>query len=86
MNLIVCTPDELRALVREAVRAELAAMPTGTAADVLTRDECAKLLSLHPKVVTRYVRTRGLPAVRVGREYRFHRVDVLKWLDSQEGL
>ena len=47
---------------------------------VLTTAQCGELLHVHPKVVGRYVKLRGLPAHRMrglGGEYRFIRSEVL---------
>ena len=78
---VTLTVEELRALVRAAVREELSAnAPPG--ADVMTAEEAGKVLRLHPAVVRRYVRTQGLPAHRVGSEYRFRRSEILAWLEE----
>jgi len=45
---------------------------------LLTTAEVAKVLRVHPKHVYRLLR-RGLPARRVGSEWRFSREDVLAW-------
>jgi excisionase family DNA binding protein len=50
-------------------------MPAET---LLTTAEVAALLRVHPKHVYRLLR-RGLPARRVGGEWRFSRADVLSW-------
>ena len=48
--------------------------------DLLTSKEVAPLLGVsHPKTVEKWVRTKGLPCVRVGRNLRFRRGDVLRW-------
>jgi excisionase family DNA binding protein len=45
---------------------------------MLTTDEVAELLRVHPKHVYRLLK-KGLPARRVGAEWRFDRGDVLRW-------
>ena len=45
---------------------------------MLTTDEVAELLRVHPKHVYRLLK-KGLPARRVGSEWRFDRVEVLRW-------
>ncbi|HET7755018.1 MAG TPA: helix-turn-helix transcriptional regulator [Anaeromyxobacteraceae bacterium] len=45
---------------------------------MLTTDEVAELLRVHPKHVYRLLK-KGLPARRVGAEWRFDRADVLRW-------
>jgi excisionase family DNA binding protein len=45
---------------------------------MLTTDEVAELLRVHPKHVYRLLK-KGLPARRVGSEWRFDRAEVLRW-------
>lgn len=54
------------------------------AIDVLTTKQAAKLLQVHPKVVGRYIKNLGLPAHRIGGEYRFLRSEILAWIASKE--
>ena len=79
-DLVVISAEQLRLLLREAVNEVLAARNDGGSSEVLTRDEAAALLKVHPAVVTRYVRTRGLPGRKIGRDWRFKRAEVLAWL------
>ncbi len=54
--------------------------------DLLTSKEVAPLLGVtHHKTVERWVRERDLPCVRIGRNLRFRRGDVLRWQAQQEG-
>ncbi len=46
---------------------------------LLTTDEVAELLRVHPKQVYRLIRSDGLPARKVGGEWRFLRREVLGW-------
>lgn len=53
--------------------------------DLLTSKEVAPLLGVsHHKTVETWVRKRGLPCVKLGRNLRFRRGDVLAWLAQQE--
>jgi len=52
--------------------------------ELLTTKAIAALLCVHPKHVYRLLR-RGLPAVRVGDEWRFVRSDVLRWAAERAG-
>lgn len=52
--------------------------------EVLTREETATLLKICTKTVSRLVEREGLPAARVGREYRFRRSAVLAWMAERE--
>jgi excisionase family DNA binding protein len=73
----------MRDAVREVVREELrAAHAVNQAAEILTREQAAELIQVHPAVVTRYVRTRGLPGFKIGRDWRFKRSEVVAWLEA----
>jgi excisionase family DNA binding protein len=51
---------------------------------LLTSKEIAPLLGVsHPKTVEKWVREKGLPCVRLGRNLRFRLGDVLLWRDQQ---
>jgi excisionase family DNA binding protein len=76
------TVEELRALVRSALRAELDVQPKELD-EILTREQAAALLHLHPNVVTRYVKEHDLPGRKIGNEWRFRRSELLAWLDTQ---
>ena len=52
------------------------------AAALLTSREVADLLRVHPKQVYRLIR-RGLPARRVGAEWRFDRAEVMAWSGAE---
>jgi excisionase family DNA binding protein len=77
---VTLTVDELEQLVERAVTRAVGQRPDS---DVLTRDEVAQLLQIHPRVVVTYVRTRGMPGKQVGRSWRFRRSEVLAWLEEQ---
>lgn len=81
--VVMLTVDELHALVREAVRAELGAVAQAEEREVLTREQAAELLQVHPTVLVRYVKRDGLPALKVGPEWRFRRSELLAWLEAR---
>lgn len=81
--LLSLSLDELRSIVRDAVRAEIESHASER--DVMTAKQVAEMLNTHPVVVRRYVRTRDLPANKIGTSYRFKRADVLEWLEKQKG-
>lgn len=56
-------------------------MSTASAPALLTTKEVAALLRVHPKQVYRLMK-RGLPALRVGDEWRFSRDEVVRWASS----
>jgi excisionase family DNA binding protein len=78
---VALSVDDLHSLVRGALRAELGEQTKEK--DILTRKEAAELLGLHPNVLVKYVRTRGLPAQKLGRDWRFSRRDLLEWMRTQ---
>lgn len=82
---VTLTVDELRALVRDAVRAELGER-TETTAEIMTREQVAELLNVDVRTITNYVKKRGLPATKLGgNEWRFRRTEVLKWIEQRKG-
>lgn len=80
---VTLTVDELEALMTKAV-AKAVGRPTVVESPVLTREEAAKLLKVHPNVVSRYVHELGLPARKVGGEWRLIRSEVMAWIESRE--
>ena len=79
MGVVVVTPDELRALVHEAVRAEVGDRTNES--DYLTRDEAATLLKVTPKTLMKYVRDENLPVLRkLGPDWRFSRAQLSAWM------
>lgn len=80
MNAVVLmSPEEVRDLVRTAIREELTSQ-RDPERDVLTAEQVAGMLAVHVKTIAKLVARDGLPARRLGREYRFHRDEVLGWL------
>lgn len=75
--------DELRALVRDAVREELAAQSPG-GSEILSREKVAKLLGCHVRTVSNLVRSKGLPvAFMVGAQPRFKRAEIERWMQER---
>jgi excisionase family DNA binding protein len=85
-RVVVVSPEELEALMVRAVRKAGAAASGPPAAEVLTREAVARLLDIHPTVVSRYVKELGLPGIRMGGEWRFLRSEVMAWLTKQQRL
>ena len=48
--------------------------------DILTVEELANALKVNPRTIQRLVRRKELPAIRVGRQWRFRREWVDEWL------
>ncbi|HLV66283.1 MAG TPA: helix-turn-helix domain-containing protein [Polyangiaceae bacterium] len=80
---VTLTTEQLRELIREAVRTELSHQPAQTVREVLTLREAAEFLCRTPKVVMQLVRAGSLPAHFISeREPRFKRSELLAWLDT----
>ena len=52
---------------------------------LVTVEQAAQELSLHPKTVLRYIRDNRLPATRVGRSYRILRSELCGHRKRQSG-
>jgi excisionase family DNA binding protein len=84
-KVIVIERDELRELVRDAVKEALGERrPTGAQAGYLELKEVADLLGVEPRTVRSYVRRDGLPVVRLGTQtMRFDRDELAAWLSAR---
>jgi excisionase family DNA binding protein len=49
----------------------------------LTTEEVLGYLKVNPRTIYRLIRTRELPAVRIGRQWRFRQSDLDEWLERQ---
>ncbi|HEY7055802.1 MAG TPA: helix-turn-helix domain-containing protein [Vicinamibacterales bacterium] len=52
----------------------------------LTTDEVLAYLKVTPRTIYRLIRSGELPAMRVGRQWRFRRADLDAWLARQAHL
>jgi excisionase family DNA binding protein len=50
----------------------------------LTTEEVLGSLKVTPRTLYRLIRVGDLPAVRVGRQWRFRRADLENWLSARE--
>ncbi len=50
---------------------------------LLTPIEAADLLRIHPKTALRLARGHGIPAIRLGKHWRFRACDLRSWAESQ---
>lgn len=69
--------DEFRSMLRE----EMATF-NECRDDILTLEEAAQELKLSTKTVVKHVKPGGLPGTRVGREHRFLRSNLVRWIKS----
>ena len=74
------TADDIRAIVREELRAALA--PAGS--DVLSTEQAAAVADVTPKTVRTWVETRGLRATRRGRLLAIRRADLEEFLAGDD--
>jgi excisionase family DNA binding protein len=58
----------------------------GSNGALLTTDEVLDYLRVTPRTIYRLIRAGELPAVRIGRQWRFRRVDLDNWLDRQKAV
>lgn len=49
----------------------------------LTTGDVLAYLRVTPRTIYRLIRSGELPAVRVGRQWRFRRSDIDRWIDGQ---
>ncbi len=52
----------------------------------LTTEEVLSYLKITPRTIYRLIRTGELPAVRIGRQWRFRRADLDRWLERQRAF
>lgn len=71
--LVTLTAEELRELVRDAVRAELENTREAEPAAMLTTTQAAKLLQVSSRTITNLIERGELRAVRVGGAWRIPR-------------
>jgi excisionase family DNA binding protein len=52
----------------------------------LTTEEVLGYLKVNPRTIYRLIRSGELPAIRIGRQWRFRRTDLDEWLDRQRAV
>jgi excisionase family DNA binding protein len=52
----------------------------------LTTEEVLAYLNVTPRTIYRLIRTGELPAIRIGRQWRFRRSDLDAFLDRQQAV
>jgi excisionase family DNA binding protein len=53
-------------------------------AEVLTLEEVADFLHIHPSTVYRLLKNRRIPAFKVGSDWRFNQESIEKWVKKLE--
>jgi excisionase family DNA binding protein len=51
--------------------------------EILTVEQVAAYLQLQPQTIYKWAQERRIPAAKVGREWRFRRSIIDRWLDDQ---
>ena len=54
-----------------------------TCSAFLTTEEVLSCLKVNPRTIYRLIKTGELPAIRIGRQWRFRRADLDEWIDRQ---
>jgi excisionase family DNA binding protein len=49
---------------------------------LLTTEEVSDLLGISKEATWRYVRSRRIPAIHIGRQVRFDEMEILEWLGN----
>lgn len=55
-----------------------------TEKDVLKSDEVAELLEISPLTVRDWAKKGKIPARKIGKEWRFSKAAILKWLEGEQ--
>lgn len=55
----------------------------GPAPDILTLEEVAEYLRLTPQTIYKWAQERRIPAAKLGKEWRFRKSIIDKWVDDQ---
>lgn len=58
--------------------------PSSNGDSLLTTAEVSKWLGVPPRTLRLWAECDEIPAVKVGRQWRFRREDVLKWIEERK--
>ena len=53
---------------------------------LMTLDEAARYLNIHPVTLYRWAKAKKIPASKIGRIWRFRREKIDAWLERQEDV
>ncbi len=53
-------------------------------ANVMTLEEAAEFLKVHPSTIYRLVKKRSLPAFKMGSDWRFNQESIERWIEDGE--
>jgi excisionase family DNA binding protein len=51
--------------------------------ELLTAEDACRYLRIAPRTLYRYIQDRSMPAFKLGKEWRFARTDLERWLQSR---
>ncbi|MBA2486456.1 MAG: helix-turn-helix domain-containing protein [Nitrospira sp.] len=60
-------------------------MTSGLKNELLTVTETCRHLNISPRTLSRYIQDRHLPGFKLGKEWRFVRTDLERWLQDHSG-
>ena len=76
------TPSEMRDVIRDE-RSKIRAEELQLSVDILTDEQCAAILSVLPRTLRLWRKTRGLPYIKLTTKViRYRRSDINTWLAS----
>ena len=84
-EVILTSPEELKALIRDGIEAALEGWRSPGETELLTTNELAERLRVSEDLVRVWVRELGCPHIAAGaRKLRFRLSEVLAWLKERE--
>ena len=51
---------------------------------VLTLEEAAEFLKVHPSTIDRLLKSRTIPAFKIGSDWRFNQESIQRWIEERE--
>jgi excisionase family DNA binding protein len=51
---------------------------------VLTLEEAAEFLKVHPSTIYRLLKSRTIPAFKIGSDWRFNQESIQRWIEERE--
>ena len=51
---------------------------------VLTVEEAAEFLKVHPSTIYRLLKSRTIPAFKIGSDWRFNQESIQRWIEERE--
>ncbi len=81
-TVALLTAEQIAAIVETAVTRALSVKSDES--EILTREQVAEMLKVHPVTVTQYAKKKGLRGIQLtGGDWRFRRSDVDAWLEQR---